>query len=179
MSARRSILESCNLFASIFYRPIELNSSGRFPVTIILVAAVADGHRRELPHAPVDVVEVTQQCADVLNRCFHHVTVKHCVIFLFMTFAIGHGELLRALLRLFIAQKQLFAILGKLLLSDLLTLREDGLDASLRDNEGSSVLQGLHRRCLGDEQRAIGVLLNKKTFLACEIHFSHIHSAYP
>lgn len=131
MSARRSILELCNLFATIFYRSVELNSSGRFPVTIILVAAVADGHGRELPHAPVDVVEVAQQCADVLKRCLHHVTVKHCVIFLFMTFAVGHGELLRALLRLLMAQKQLFAILGKLLLSDLLTLREDGINATL------------------------------------------------
>ena len=131
MSARRSILELCNPSASIFYRPVELNSSGRFPVAVILVAAVADGHGRELPHAPVDVVEITQQCADVLNRCLHNVTIKHCVIFLFMTFAIGHGELLRALLCLLMAQKKLFAILGKLLVSDLLTLREDGFDATL------------------------------------------------
>lgn len=131
MSARRSILEPCNLFATIFYRSIELNSSGRLAVAVILVAAVADGHGRELPHAPVDVVEVTQQYADVLNRCLHHVTFKHGVIFLFMTLAIGHGELLGALLCLFVAQKQLFAILGKLLLSDLLTLREDGINATL------------------------------------------------
>ena len=131
MSARRSILELRNLCATIFYRPVELNSSGRFSVTIILVAAVADGHGRELPHAPVDVVEVAQQYADVLNRCLNHVTVKHGVIFLFMTLAIGHGELLRALLCLLMAQKQLLAILGKLLLSDLLTLREDGINATL------------------------------------------------
>lgn len=131
MSARRSILELCNLFSTIFYRPIELNSSGRLAVTIILVAAVADGHGRELPNAPVDVVEVTQQCSDFLNRCLHHVAIKHCVIFFFMTLAVGHGELLRALLCLFMAQKQLLAILGKLLFSDLLTLREDGINATL------------------------------------------------
>ena len=101
MSARRSILELRNLCATIFYRPVELNSSGRLAVAVRLVATVADGHGRELPHAPVDVVEVTQQYADVLNRCLHNVTIKHCVIFLFMTLAIGHGELLRALLCLF------------------------------------------------------------------------------
>ena len=131
MSARRSILELRNLCATRFYRPVELNSSGRFSVTIILVAAVADGHGREPPHAPVDVVEVAQQYADVLNRCLNHVTAKHCVRLLFMTFAIGHGELLRALLCLLMAQKQLLSILGKLLVSDLLTLREDGFDAAL------------------------------------------------
>lgn len=44
MSARRSILELCNLFTTIFNRPVELNSGGRLAVTVILVAAVADGH---------------------------------------------------------------------------------------------------------------------------------------
>ena len=131
MSARRSILKLCNLFATIFYRPVELNRSSRLAVAVILVATVADGHGRELPHAPVDVVEVTQQCADVINRCLHHVTIKHCVIFLFMTFAVDHGELLRALLCLLMAQKQLLAVFSKLLVSDLLTLREDGFDATL------------------------------------------------
>ena len=71
MSARRSILELRNLCATIFYRPVELNSSGRFSVTIILVAAVADGHGRELPQDPVDVVEVMKQYADVLKRCLN------------------------------------------------------------------------------------------------------------
>ena len=131
MSVRRSILKLCNLFATIFYWPVELNRSCRLAVAVILVAAVADGHGREPPHAPVDVVEVTQQYADVLNRCLHHVTFKHCVIFIFVTFAVGKGELLRALLCLFVANKELLAVFSKLLVSDLLTLREDGFDATL------------------------------------------------
>lgn len=131
MSARRSILEPCNLFATIFYRSIELNSSGRLAVTIILVAAVADGHGREFPNAPVDVVEVTQQCADVLNRCLHHVTVKHGVIFFFIALVVGNGDFLGAQHCLFVAQAKLFAVFGKILVTNLLAFSEDGVNATL------------------------------------------------
>lgn len=44
MAARRSVLELCNLFATIFYRRVERDSGGCLAVTVILVAAVADGH---------------------------------------------------------------------------------------------------------------------------------------
>ena len=45
---------------------------------------------------------------------------------------------------LLVTKKQLLAVFCELLVGDILTLREDGINAALRDDEGAGVFQRLH-----------------------------------
>lgn len=179
MSARRSILELCNLFTTIFDRPVELNSGGKLAVTVVLIADVAYGHARQLPCAPVDAVEVAKQRADAFDRCLHGIAIEHCLIFFLVTLVVGNGDFLGAQLCLFVAQEELFAVFGKVLVTNFFAFGEDGVNATLRYDEQASVLQWLHGGCLEDAQRAVLVLLNYETTLVSEIHSFHLKSAYP
>lgn len=77
VSAGRSVLKLRDLLATIFYRRIKCNGGSGFAVAVVLVASVTDSHGRELPNAPIDVVEITQKYADVLNRSFYCITREY------------------------------------------------------------------------------------------------------
>ena len=74
VSAWCSVLELRDLLASVFYRGVKSEGGSSLAVAVVLVASVTDSHGRELPNAPVNVVEITQKYADVLNRSFYGIT---------------------------------------------------------------------------------------------------------
>ena len=76
VSAWRSVLELRDLLATIFYGRIKCNGGSSFAIAVVLVASVADSHGRKLPNAPIDVVEIAQKYADILNRSFYCTTRK-------------------------------------------------------------------------------------------------------
>ena len=88
MPAWCSVLESSDLFASTFNRAVERDGGGCLAVTVVLVAGVADGHGRKLPHAPVDIVEIAEEDADVANRGFDSFSCKYCEVFFLVSFLV-------------------------------------------------------------------------------------------
>ena len=74
VSAWHSVLELRDLLASVFYRGVKSEGGSNLAVAVVLVASVTDSQGRELPNAPVNVVEITQKYADVLNRSFYGIT---------------------------------------------------------------------------------------------------------
>lgn len=74
VSAWCSVLKLRDLLATIFYGRIKCNGGSSLAIAVVLVASVADSHGREPPNAPVNVVEITQKYADVLNRSFYGIT---------------------------------------------------------------------------------------------------------
>lgn len=135
VSAWCSVLELRDLLASVFYRGVKSEGGSSLAVAVVLVASVADSHRRKLPYSPVDVVEIAQKCAYILHRRLNRAAVEYCLVILFVTLAVGEGEFLRTLFCLLVAHKELLAVFKKLLVGDFLALREDSFDASLRDDE--------------------------------------------
>ena len=132
VSVWRSVLKLCDLLSVIFYRSIKYDGCGDLAVAVILVASVTDAHGwKQMPGAPVNVIEIAQKYAYILHRRLNRAAVEHRIIVLLVAFAVGKGEFLRTLLCLFVAQEKLFAVFGELLGSNLLTLREDCFNASL------------------------------------------------
>ena len=106
VSAWRSVLELRDLLATIFYGRIKCNGGSSLAIAVVLVASVTDSHGRELPNAPVNVIEITQKYADILGRRLNCATIEYRLVGLFVTFAIGNGKFFGALFGLFITHKK-------------------------------------------------------------------------
>lgn len=103
VSAWCSVLELRDLLASVFYRGVKSEGGSNLAVAVVLVASVTDSHGRELPNAPVNVVEIAQKYAYILHRRLNHTAVEYSLVVIFVTLAIGKGEFPRMLLGPFVA----------------------------------------------------------------------------